>query len=114
MGIIFDTITELAKLNKKYDGPKPIAMEVAGVYYVYTFRNGKLSWTEHKSLQEVEGSEEWTSTKINVVGLSDDPKYQSMTMYFEHLDTVTANSAAKKVCSHVMKTTSGNIVHLAN
>lgn len=108
--MIFDTITELAKLNKKSaNGAQLMATEVAGTYYTYDDDHKP---TEHKSLRELEGSDEWFAEKVNVIGF-EEPEYQSFTIYYKELDTATIADKIVAVYPHKVKTASGKIVHLA-
>lgn len=111
MGIIYDTITELAKLNKKSaSGAKLMAAEAAGIYYTYDDDHKP---TEHKSLRELEGSEDWIAEKLKVIGF-EEPEYQSMTLYWKDLGDETTLDKIVAIYPHKVKTASGKIVHLAS
>lgn len=111
MGMIFDTITELAKLHKKSsNGIQLMAAEAGGIYYTYDEDHKP---TEHRSLTELEGSEDWIAEKIKVIGF-DEPEYQSMTMYWKDSSDELNKNKIVAIYPHKVKTASGKIVHLAN
>lgn len=108
--MIFDTITELAKLNKRSSsGTQLMAIEATGIYYTYDDDNKP---TEHKSLTELEGSEDWTIEKVEVIGF-EEPEYQSMTMYWKVASDESNENKIVTIYPHKVKTASGKIVHLA-
>lgn len=111
MGMIFDTITELAKLNRNpANGSELMATEVAGTYYTYDADHKP---TEHKSLRELEGSEDWIAVEVDVIGF-EEPEYQSFRIYYKEPDTSTLADKIVAVYPHKVKTASGKIVHLAS
>ncbi len=114
MGMIYDTIKELAKLNtKSSDGTFLMAIEVGGVYYKYLGNNTDIE--EYKSLREMEGSEDWIADKVHVEGMIGlvDPKNPQMTFYWKEPKEETDRDKVVAVYPHKVKTASGRIVHLA-
>ncbi len=109
--MIFDTITELAKLHRNpANGSELMATEVAGTYYTYDKDHKP---TEHKSLRELEGSEDWIAVKVDVIGF-EEPEYQQFTIYYREPDQATLADKAVELYPHKVKTASGKIVHLAS
>lgn len=108
--MIFDTIAELAKLNRNpANGSKLMATELAGTYYTY---DENFQPTEHKSLRELEGSEDWVAVKCDIIGF-DEPEYQQFTMYYQESVDATLADKVVELYPHKVKTASGRIVHLA-